>query len=573
MAEAPQLFADPSTSGVSLFYVAPPSGEYNVAAAFLSNYLRRRAPQQDAVFAAKLRAMDPTARYAQLAKMADTRSKLLDQLAANERNRATNATTLAKGANDLVAEGLKLHGINTQAQAQIAAANIGRDTELMKQRAVKEGGQKIVTDATAAINETRDALARAAQMAPGAARNQAEADAWTAYDRRMQDNSKAASVLTNPGERDAVREAIQGQLATIALSDSDLKSGMQEIGNANFPAPATQEVRQYGVGSRDLDSVVREAKAAAQILSPAGQGQSRPPPAGGGSSAQPAETPPAGGPSSQRSAPAGTSPQTSGRGSSGGSPPAATSSGNTSRGPVTTGGSDEQILEAVGALDELMRRLEAEDPMAPLDKLTRRLGTGVNLEPRARGGEKKPLRLSFPSRKEKPASPSSTEKAAKMLGFDDLIGDSKRDIPDPTAPVRRTVGSTVTEPPKEPKKKRPSDKAAAFIGPDTVYGPPDIRESDGETDEERLGESEQPKEDRTGESEQPAKKPRGLAGVYGMNDLPPASLATPVKPKAPKGGRSAGQRIDAPGVVDDEADESAPGDDLAEAQKRRRRKG
>jgi hypothetical protein len=437
MAGAPQIVGDPSLSGLGVFYVPPAEG-FNAGAAFLSGFLQQRLPAAQAVFAAKLRALDPTVRSAELAKLADARGRLLAQLAANERNAKSNATTLAKSADNLVAEAVRHDAARLTMEGGLAEARIGRETELMKDRRVTgDEATSIVNDVNAAVGETRDALARVALMPAGPERKAAETKVWDTYERRMAENGKLMNQPgMKPGVRAAVREEVQQILGQVKIDgDPSAVTGIQEIGSSKFPAPEKLEVQEFGARSRDFLDIAEEARQGMGIVGGAGASRSTDP---GGASVQPAPR-----------TPGSASGSSSVGGGEGGS---SVSSPNAGTGAAPGYASDKALNDELGAIDKLMRDLEAQDPMAPLNAWSRQLGEGIGRSSAPRLGGARAVRA--------PKAKPTKERAAALVAPDYQFPDvPTRDFPGDAEPNGRAAGpprpAGWKEPVKPVRQKRP----------------------------------------------------------------------------------------------------------------------
>ena len=538
-------------SGIGLYYV--PSEDMVMAGpAFMSAFLQRRGPMADAVFAAKLKAMDPSARYNTLAQLQQERTRLLGQLAESDRNAASVGAQMAKIAGDHVDEAVR-YALGTQTnQANIAVSRNNLTGEQLKSRRVTSAqGTKIVESLNADLGEARRNLNEAARSG----NKQAYDDALVQLQKNLGYAKQVIEAHPNQMEKDAIKDEFQGMLSQFSGTDI-VSEDVTALGQNLLPPAPAQALDTFGVGSQSYDDVVRNAIRGDALINQSGGGSSRPA-SPGGPVTPAAPAPPGGVPPTAPSAPRART--------LGGSPPAGNPSasvpqanGNpdifdqarpTSTSTSHTGpsyGSSAEIRQELSGVDDLIRRLQNEDPMPGLDAMARQLGTGVSFTrqgggPARQGGQReagKAPRTRQPSETRNRSSRSGKSSGAQTPEerAAEFVYPGGENIPDPTAPH-----STEWEigPPKPPTKKSGGTAKKSAKSEDKVQRT--IDEALPRDSESDLGESpDDDYYDPFGESEQPAPKPEkpkdtakkesgaapGLAGVYGMNGrIPPTERA------------------------------------------------
>jgi hypothetical protein len=266
MATAPPILAsDPSLSGIGLFYV-PMSPVPNPGAEFLANFTRRRLQVAQQMFAARLRALDPSARYDAMAKLADTRQKHLAQLAESERARARNEIDAAASYNGLIGKALDYKGNEVRARAGIQEAQIGLEGNLIQARQVRtEAARNVVADVRDILGTTQLRLEEARR----AGDKDAEDRALDQLSRRIANAELAAQDL-QPMEREAVASEVQQALGGFQLNDPQLRDDVMQLVTPSFQPQSEIPIGRYGVSAPPLGDVVREAQAL-QLMGPPDQ--------------------------------------------------------------------------------------------------------------------------------------------------------------------------------------------------------------------------------------------------------------------------------------------------------------
>lgn len=274
------------------------SGPYFVArdqlpnpfAAFWHAYLAQYNPKAMAAFTARLRALDPSEQLRYVAALEESKTRLLEAQAANERS-VRNAV-LQEGLSEDESARLAAQ-LDMQARGQdtdLAVARIGQQTELTKAGTLSDEGRRIANDLQTRVNaaqryalETGDLAGMQTQIEQATVKAQADAQNLAPMERTV-----------------GLPNAIDGMLSGSMISDPAVRADIRAIVAPAFGRPSSVPTTGAGVRAprtaeqiRDFASTLRgggpSAAATAPATSspaPAGQGAGTPVPSpgtGGGS--------------------------------------------------------------------------------------------------------------------------------------------------------------------------------------------------------------------------------------------------------------------------------------------------
>lgn len=448
MAGAPQEY----TQG--LFYVPIDGQAPNAAAAFIATMTQQRVRQAEDMLARRLAALDPSARNAQLAELAKVRADLVGQLASSERSRidASAKTTVAKASN--FDELVRLAQTEATVSGGLSEAAMNLEAEEHRARALKEGGQNVLTDVQGALQTAGRRLRDAYLLPAGSAERKAAADqVYRDLVPRLGAASRAAGQLPSQGEQDAVADRINEFAATTDIGDpAELERFRKAVGTA-FSRPGTIAPTRRGFVRADPEDIARQTVRVGDILGePTGA-------VTGGSAGATVGV----GSSSRRPA-------------SSVAPERAGSELSSAGGAPNAGGADEDIREQLKALDALEDQIRSYDPRKALGGLydpypgARPERPEVNAEMVRRLQDEKPDRfaratgarpLPTPKRKADGELGTLEEETAFEL-MPDLFGPIRRRATPPE--LRATTGRKVglegpEEPPPTAPKKTGGQKA------------------------------------------------------------------------------------------------------------------
>jgi hypothetical protein len=113
------------TAQVAPYYVPAPDAPSNYATAFMSSYLRRRTPQAEQVFTARLAALDPSAQAAALAALDQESSATIAEMAKYETDSAKYAVDTGRQQTDI-----EIARIKADADVNSAGVRAGADERI-----------------------------------------------------------------------------------------------------------------------------------------------------------------------------------------------------------------------------------------------------------------------------------------------------------------------------------------------------------------------------------------------------------------------------------------------------------
>lgn len=267
MASYPQQFS------AGVFYVPPPETQGNAFAALWHGWHQVRSPYAQALFKARLAALDPTAQYRLLENLYERRAQMLEQAASIERAQMQSQSNAQAGSDRRYAAWISAMGSMQSAYYQYRGARergeLDLQGEMMKAGAMNDAARGYLEE----YQKSVDAVATAA--------NQGRADdAVAAMDTALTVAQRRIESLraTDPMQADTLARAVRG--TQLPINDGELEQALNAGVEASIPSAPNYSVTQPGRVGAPAPLPFWDPAQPAATASPNGSGQAPPPATG-----------------------------------------------------------------------------------------------------------------------------------------------------------------------------------------------------------------------------------------------------------------------------------------------------